>query len=153
MSDLFFKYLNKQVDKEIKKQNKKRRKGRFPLQEFISFIVGSLIYGLVLYRIRDQLITIWNDGFIMIFISIFALGIPLFAICVAAYAVINSIRNPKRDWRGLLLYVVFIASFLFNKYIFQSSLDNYTMAFGVSFVAFIVICIFFGGLNNNHGHD
>ena len=153
MSDLFFKYLNKQVDKEIKKQNKKRKKSRFPLQEFISFIVGSLIYGLALYRIKDQLITIWNDGFIMIFISIFALGIPLFAICVAAYAVINSIRNPKRDWRGLLLYVVFIASFLFNKYIFQSSLGNYTMAFGVSFVAFIVICIFFGGLNNNHGHD
>ena len=142
MSDLFFKYLNKQVDKEIKKQNKKRKKIGFPLQEVIAFIVGSLIYGLALYRIKDQLITIWNDGFIMIFISIFALGIPLFAICVAAYAVINSIRNPKRDWRGLLLYVVFIASFLFNKYIFQSSLDNYTMAFGVSFVAFIVICIF-----------
>ena len=153
MSDLFFKYLNKQVDKEIKKQNKKRKKIRFPLQEVIAFIVGSLIYGLALYRIKDQLITIWNDGFIMIFISIFALGIPLFAICVAAYAVINSIRNPKRDWRGLLLYVVFIASFLFNKYIFQSSLGNYTMAFEVSFVAFIVICIFFGGLNNNHGHD
>ena len=153
MSYSFFKYLNDQVDKEIKKQNKKRKKSRFPLQEFISFIVGSLIYGLALYRIKDQLITIWNDGFIMIFISIFALGIPLFAICVAAYAVINSIRNPKRDWRGLLLYVVFIASFLFNKYIFQSSLGNYTMAFGVSFVAFIVICIFFGGLNNNHGHD
>tara|TARA_B110000495_G_C22664605_1_gene393171 strand:+ start:192 stop:629 length:438 start_codon:yes stop_codon:yes gene_type:complete len=142
MSYSFFKYLNDQVDKKIKKQNKKRKKIRFPLQEVIAFIVGSLIYGLALYRIKDQLITIWNDGFIMIFISIFALGIPLFAICVAAYAVINSIRNPKRDWRGLLLYVVFIASFLFNKYIFQSSLDNYTMAFGVSFVAFIVICIF-----------
>jgi hypothetical protein len=153
MSYSFFKYLNDQVDKKIKKQNKTRKKIRFPLQEVIAFIVGSLIYGLALYRIKDQLITIWNDGFIMIFISIFALGIPLFAICVAAYAVINSIRNPKRDWRGLLLYVVFIASFLFNKYIFQSSLGNYTMAFGVSFVAFIVICIFFGGLNNNHGHD
>ena len=97
MSDLFFKYLNKQVDKEIKKQNKKRKKIRFPLQEVIAFIVGSLIYGLALYRIKDQLITIWNDGFIMIFISIFALGVQLFAICVAVCAVINSIRNPKRD--------------------------------------------------------
>ena len=56
MSDLFFKYLNKQVDKEIKKQNKKRKKIRFPLQEVIAFIVGSLIYGLALYRIKDQLL-------------------------------------------------------------------------------------------------
>ena len=79
------------------KKSKKRKKIRFPLQEVIAFIVGSLIYGLALYRIKDQLITIWNDGFIMIFISIFALGVPLFAICVAACAAINSIRNPKRD--------------------------------------------------------
>jgi len=148
MSDFFFKYLDKK-----NKENRKKSRFYLSLQAVIAFIVGSLIYGLALYRIRDQLITIWNDGFIMMFFSIFAIGIPFIIICVLAYGVINSIRNPKRDWRGLLLYVVFIASFLFNKYIFQSSLDNYTMAFGVSFVVFIVVCIFFGGLNNNHGHD
>ena len=137
MSDFFFKYLDKK-----NKENRKKSRFYLSLQAVIAFIVGSLIYGLALYRIRDQLITIWNDGFIMMFFSIFALGIPFSFICVAAYGIINSIRNPKRDWRGLLLYVVFIASFLFNKYIFQSSLGNYTMAFGVSFVAFIVICIF-----------
>ena len=147
MSDFLFKHLKKQADKEIKKQNKKRRKGRFPLQEFISFIVGSLIYGLVLYRIRDQLINIWNDGFIMMFFSIFAIGIPFIVICVAAYGVINSIRNPKRDWKVLLLYTVFIISFLSNKYYFQSVMDNYTAAFTVSFLVFIILCIFYNGIN------
>ena len=147
MSDFLFKHLKKQADKEIKKQNKKRKKSRFPLQEFISFIVGSLIYGLVLYRIRDQLITIWNDGFIMMFFAAFPLLIMLAVFCLIIYGLINSLINYKRDWKALLLYAVFIISFLSNKYYFQSVMDNYTAAFTVSFLVFIILCIFYNGIN------
>ena len=142
MSDFFFKYLDKK-----NKENRKKSRFYLSLQAVIAFIVGSLIYGLALYRIRDQLITIWNDGFIMMFFSIFALGIPFIIICVAAYGVINSIRNPKRDWKVLLLYTVFIISFLSNKYYFQSVLGDYTVAFTVSFLVFIILCIFYNGIN------
>ncbi|MDC3410263.1 hypothetical protein OAX35_00065 [Candidatus Pelagibacter ubique] len=142
MSDFFFKYLDKK-----NKENRKKSRFYLSLQAVIAFIVGSLIYGLTLYRIRDQLITIWNDGFIMMFFSIFALGIPFIVICVAAYGVINSIRNPKRDWKVLLLYTVFIISFLSNKYYFQSVLGDYTVAFTVSFLVFIILCIFYNGIN------
>ena len=108
----------------------------------------------MLYRIKDQLITIWNDGFIMMFFSTFGLIIPFIAICVAAYGVINSIINPKRDWKALLLYSVFIISFLSNKYYFQSVLGDYTVAFTVSFLVFIILCIFYNGINlENIGKD
>ena len=142
MSDFFFKYLDKK-----NKENRKKSRFYFSLKVFVAFFLGSLIYSLVLYRIKDQLITIWNDGFIMMFFSTFGLIIPFIAICVAAYGVINSIINPKRDWKALLLYSVFIISFLSNKYYFQSVLGDYTVAFTVSFLVFIILCIFYNGIN------
>ena len=60
---------------------------------------------------------------------------------------INSLINYKRDWKALLLYTVFIISFLSNKYYFQSVMDNYTAAFTVSFLVFIILCIFYNGIN------
>ena len=142
MSDFFFKYLDKK-----NKENRKKSRFYFSLKVVVAFFLGSLIYSLVLYRIKDQLITIWNDGFIMMFFSTFGLIIPFIAICVAAYGVINSIINPKRDWKALLLYSVFIISFLSNKYYFQSVLGDYTVAFTVSFLVFIILCIFYNGIN------
>ena len=142
MSDFFFKYLDKK-----NKENRKKSRFYFSLKVVVAFFLGSLIYSLVLYRIKDQLITIWNDGFIMMFFSTFGLIIPFIAICVAAYGVINSIINPKRDWKALLLYSVFIISFLSNKYYFQSVLGDYTIAFAVSFFVFIILCIFYNGIN------
>ena len=142
MSDFFFKYLDKK-----NKENRKKSRFYFSLKVVVAFFLGSLIYSLVLYRIKDQLITIWNDGFIMMFFSTFGLIIPFIAICVAAYGVINSIINPKRDWKALLLYSVFIISFLSNKYYFQSELGDYTVAFTVSFLVFIILCIFYNGIN------
>ena len=117
MSDFFFKYLDKK-----NKENRKKSRFYFSLKVVVAFFLGSLIYSLVLYRIKDQLITIWNDGFIMMFFLTFGLVIPFIAICVAAYGVIHSIINPKRDWKALLLYSVFIISFLSNKYYFKSVL-------------------------------
>ena len=149
MSDFFFKYLDKK-----NKENRKKSRFYFSLKVVVAFFLGSLIYSLVLYRIKDQLITIWNDGFIMMFFSTFGLIIPFIAICVAAYGVINSIINPKRDWKALLLYSVFIISFLSNKYYFQSVLGDYTVAFTVSFLVFIILCIFYNGINlENIGKD
>jgi len=138
MSDFFFKYLDKK-----NKENRKKSRFYFSLKVVVAFFLGSLIYSLVLYRIKDQLITIWNDGFIMMFFSTFGLIIPFIAICVAAYGVINSIINPKRDWKALLLYSVFIISFLSNKYYFQSVLGDYTVAFTVSFLVFIILFLKF----------
>jgi hypothetical protein len=60
---------------------------------------------------------------------------------------INSLINYKRDWKALLLYTVFIVSFLSNKYYFQSVLSDYTVAFTASFLVFIILCIFYNGIN------
>ena len=147
MSDFLFKHLKKQADKEIKKQNKKRRKGRFPLQEFISFIVGSLIYSYIIYLNKDQYLEAFQAGPIFLFFAAFPFLIMLVVLCVIIYGLINSLINYKRDWKALLLYTVFIISFLSNKYYFQSVMDNYTAAFTVSFLVFIILCIFYNGIN------
>jgi hypothetical protein len=147
MSYSFFKYLNDQVDKKIKKQNKKRKKIRFPLQEVIAFIVGSLIYSYIIYLNKDQYLEAFQAGPIFLFFAAFPFLIMLVVLCVIIYGLINSLINYKRDWKALLLYAVFIISFLSNKYYFQSVMDNYTAAFTVSFLVFIILCIFYNGIN------
>ena len=135
----------------MKKTLKKKLFGTF--QQNISFILGLIFYSYIIYLNIDQFLDLFKNGPIFLFFAAFPFFIIFVSICVVIYKLINSLRHYKRDWRMLLLYSVFIISFLSNKYYFQNVLGNYTTAFAVSFFVFIIISIFFGGINSDFGED
>ena len=135
----------------MKKVLKKKLFGTF--QQNISFILGLIFYSYIIYLNIDQFLDLFKNGPIFLFFAAFPFFIIFVSICVVIYKLINSLRHYKRDWRMLLLYSVFIISFLSNKYYFQNVLGNYTTAFAVSFFVFIIISIFFGGINSDFGED
>ena len=135
----------------MKKVLKKKLFGTF--QQNISFILGLIFYSYIIYLNIDQFLDLFKNGPIFLFFAAFPFFIIFVSICVVIYKLINSLRHYKRDWRMLLLYSVFIISFLSNKYYFQNVLGNYTTCFAVSFFVFIIISIFFGGINSDFGED
>ena len=149
MSDLFFKLLNEK-DPKNKDLIKKRLFGT--LQQNVSFILGLISYSYIIYLNWDDFLNL-HSNLILVFFLIIPTLIILAIFCVLIYKLINSLRHYKRDWRVLLLYSVFIISFLSNKYYFQNELGDYKIAFSVSFIVFIIICIFYGGINKDFGED
>ena len=135
----------------MKKVLKKKLFGTF--QQNISFILGLIFYSYIIYLNIDQFLDLFKNGPILLFFAAFPFFIIFAVICVVIYKLINSLRHYKRDWRMLLLYSVFIISFLSNKYYFQNVLGDYTIAFAVSFFVFIIISIFFDGINSDFGED
>ena len=135
----------------MKKVLKKKLFGTF--QQNISFILGLIFYSYIIYLNIDEFLDLFKNGPIFLFGAAFPFFIIFAVICVVIYKLINSLRHYKRDWKMLLLYSVFIISFLSNKYYFQNVLGDYTIAFAVSFFVFIIISIFFGGINSDFGED
>ena len=135
----------------MKKVLKKKLFGTF--QQNISFILGLIFYSYIIYLNIDQFLDLFKNGPIFLFFAAFPFFIIFVSICVVIYKLINSLRHYKRDWRMLLLYSVFIISFLSNKYYCQNVLGDYTIAFPSSFFVFIIISIFFGGINSDFGED
>ena len=135
----------------MKKVLKKKLFGTF--QQNISFILGLIFYSYIIYLNIDQFLDLFKNGPIFLFFAAFPFFIIFVSICVVIYKLINSLRHYKRDWRMLLLYSVFIISFLSNKYYFQNVLGDYTIAFASSFFVFIIISIFFDGINSDFGED
>ena len=145
------KIINELLEQKLKQNKKKKTFGL--LQGYVSFILGLILYSYVIYINKDSFLNILNEGLLFLFFVAFPFFIIFTVLCVTIYKLINSLRNYKRDWRALLLYSVFIISFLGNKYYFKSVLGNYTVAFTISFFVFIVICIFFNGINDDVGSD
>ena len=135
----------------MKKVLKKKLFGTF--QQNISFILGLIFYSYIIYLNIDEFLDLFKNGPIFLFGAAFPFFIIFAAICVVIYKLINSLRHYKRDWKMLLLYSVFIISFLSNKYYFQNVLGDYTIAFASSFFVFVIISIFFGGINSDFGED
>ena len=97
----------------MKKVLKKKLFGTF--QQNISFILGLIFYSYIIYLNIDEFLDLFKNGPIFLFFVAFPFFITFAVICVVIHKLINSFRHYKRDWRILLLYSVFIISFLSNK--------------------------------------